>query len=81
MFVAKVLCLCGAWVRVRVEGNKNDRHCWRCNNQVKAERVGGKIQGFVMPFMTFEWQSTRVDVDADESNIRKPKKKKGMKRW
>jgi hypothetical protein len=83
MFVAKVQCGCGVNVRVRVEhGNSGEASCWNCPaGRVRVVRSGGRVHGFTMGMMQFHWSDTSAFMDADENNMHRPKKKKGMARW
>jgi hypothetical protein len=83
MFVAKVQCGCGTHVRIRVEsGDEGEASCWFCpSGRVKVIRRGGRVEGKRMGWMEFSWQDTNAFLDADEGNMHRPKKKKGMARW
>jgi hypothetical protein len=83
VFVAKVQCGCWKHVRIRVEGgNEGEASCWYCPfGRVKVVRHGGSVKGYRMGYGEYTWQDTTAFMDADESNLHKPQRKKGMARW
>jgi len=55
VFVAKVQCGCGKYVRVRVEGgNEGEASCWYCPyGRVKVIRHGNRVEGKKIGYMEF----------------------------
>ena len=63
MPIVRVQCKkCGWWVEVDNEGVI--KQCWKCLSEVRFTHSGTKIVGKSKPFMTFEWQDTKITVIA-----------------
>ena len=42
MIIAKVLCKCGRWIRIRTRENEDSARCWNCGRPVFIKRQGGR---------------------------------------